>query len=104
MRKNIILWMAIILSIWGCQPKLTQKAFTSAQYAKVFSGAKPKNFLVTVFISYDSLSKWIDQRPDKTIFESKTDQSFIGFPIQSSLAGKVKFSANKSKPVFLPSN
>ena len=29
MRKNIILWMAIILSIWGCQPKVTQKAFIS---------------------------------------------------------------------------
>ncbi len=101
MRKNIILWMAIILSIWGCQPKLTQKAFSSAQYAKVFSGAKPKNFLVTFFISYDSLSKWIDQRPDKTIFESKSDQSFIGFPIQSSLAGKVKFSANKSKHLII---
>ena len=101
MRKNIILWMAIILSIWGCQPKLTQKAFISAQYAKVFSGAKPKNFLVSVFISYDSLSKWIDQRPDKTIFESKSDQSFIGFPIQSSLAGKVKFSANKSKHLII---
>ncbi len=101
MRKNIILWLAIILSIWGCQPKLTQKEFIPAQYAKVFSSAKPKNFLVSVFISYDSLSKWIDQRPDKTIFESKSDQSFIGFPIQSSLAGKVKFSTNKSKHLII---
>ena len=101
MRKNIIFWMAIILSISACQPKLTQKAFTSAQYAKVFSSAKPKNFLVSVFISFDSLSKWVDQRPDKTIFESKSDQSFIGFPIQSSLAGKVKFSTNKSKHLII---
>jgi len=101
MRKNIILWLAIILSISACQPKLTQNAFTSAQYAKVFSGTKPKNFLVSVFISYDSLSKWVDQRPDKTIFESKSDQSFIGFPIQSSLAGKVKFSSNKSKHLII---
>ena len=101
MRKNSILWLAIIVSIWGCQPQLIQKAFISAQYAQVLPEAKPKNFLVSVFISYDSLSKWIDQRPDKTIFESKTDQSFIGFPIQSSLAGKVKFSANKSKHLII---
>jgi hypothetical protein len=101
MRKNIILCLAIILSIWGCQPKLTQKAFISGQYAKVFSGIKPKNFLVSVFISYDSLSKWVDQRPDKIIYESKSDQSFIGFPIQSSLVGNVKFSTNKSKHLII---
>jgi hypothetical protein len=101
MRKNIILWLAFILSISACQPKLTQKEFIPAQYAKVFSGAKPKNFLVSVFISFDSLSKWVDQRPDKTIFESKSDQSFIGFPIQSSLAGKVKISTNKAKLLII---
>lgn len=101
MRKNIILWLALILTISACQQKLTQKEFIPAQYAKVFSGAKPKNFLVSVFISFDSLSKWVDKRPDKTIFESKSDQSFIGFPIQSSLAGKVKFSTNKSKHLII---
>ena len=101
MRKNSILWLAIIVSIWGCQPQLIQKAFISAQYAQVLPEAKPKNFLVSVFISFDSLSKWVDQRPDKAIFESKSDQSFIGFPIQSSLAGKVKFSTNKSKHLII---
>jgi hypothetical protein len=94
MKKNIVLWFGMIFIISSCQPKLTQKITHTGKYAKVFLGAKPKNFLVSVFVSYDSLSKWVDQRPDKTIFESKSDQSFIGFPIQSSLAGQVKFSTN----------
>ena len=94
MKKNIVLWFGMIFIISSCQPKLTQTITHTAKYAKVFLGAKPKNFLVSVFVSYDSLSKWVDQRPDKTIFESKSDQSFIGFPIQSSLAGQVKFSTN----------
>jgi hypothetical protein len=101
MRKNIILWLVIILSTSACQPKLTQKEFIPAQYAKVFSSAKPKNFLVSIFISYDSLSKWVNQRPNKTIFESKSDQTFIGFPIQSSLAGKVRFSSHKSNHIII---
>jgi hypothetical protein len=101
MKKNIVLWLVMIFFIWGCQPKLTQTVIHSAKYAKVFSGAKPKNFLVSVFVSYDSLSKWVDQRPDKTIFESKSDQSFIGFPIQSSLAGQVKFSSNNSNHLLI---
>lgn len=101
MIKNIILWITLLLSIWGCQPKLIQKEFIPAQYAKVFTSAKPKNILVSIFISYDSLSKWVSQRSDKTIFESKSDQSFIGFPIQSSLAGKVRFSTNKSKHIII---
>ena len=84
MKKNIVLWLVMIFFIWSCQPKLTQTVTHSAKYAKVFSGAKSRNVLVSVFISYDSLSKWVEQRPDKTIFESKSDQSFIGFPIQSS--------------------
>jgi len=101
MRKNSILCLAMIISIWSCQPKLTQKDFISAEYAQVLPEAKPKNFLVSVYISFDSLSKWVDQRPDKTIFESKSDQSLIGFPIQSSLAGKVKFSTNKSRHLLI---
>ena len=101
MKKNIVLWLVMIFFIWGCQPKLTQTITHSAKYAKVFSGAKPKNFLVSVFVSYDSLSKWVDQRPDKTIFESKSDQSFIGFPIQSSLVGQVKFSSNNSNHLLI---
>jgi hypothetical protein len=94
MKKNIVLWFGMIFIISSCQPKLTQTITHTAKYAKIFSVAKPKNFLVSVFVSYDSLSKWMDQKPDKTIFESKSDQSFIGFPIQSSLAGQVKFSTN----------
>jgi hypothetical protein len=101
MKNNIILWFGMIFIISSCQPKLTQTVTHTAQYAKVFSGAKPKNFLVSVFVSYDSLSKWMDQRPDKTIFESKSDQSFIGFPIQSSLAGQVKFSSTNSNHLLI---
>ena len=101
MKKNIVLWLVMIFFIWSCQPKLTQTVTHSAKYAKVFSGAKSRNVLVSVFISYDSLSKWVEQRPDKTIFESKSDQSFIGFPIQSSLAGQVKFSANNSNHLLI---
>lgn len=94
--KNIILWMLVVLLIGGCQQKIAQIESHSAQYAKEFSVTKPKNFLVSVFISYDSLSKWIDERPDKMIFESKSDQSFIGFPILSSLAGQVKLSSKNA--------
>ena len=101
MKKNVVLWFGMIFIISSCQPKLTQTVTHTAQYAKVFSGAKPKNFLVSVFVSYDSLSKWVAQRPDKTIFESKSDQSFIGFPIQSSLAGQVKFSSNNSNHLLI---
>jgi len=101
MKKNIVLCIVVIFLIWSCQPKLTHTVIHTAKYAKVFSGAKPKNFLVSVFVSYDSLSKWVNQRPDKTIFESKSGQSFIGFPIQSSLAGQVKFSTNKSKHLII---
>jgi hypothetical protein len=101
MKKNIVLWFGMIFIISSCQPKLTQTVTHTAKYAKIFSVAKPKNFLVSVFVSYDSLSKWVNQRPDKTIFESKSDQSFIGFPIQSSLAGQVKFSTNKSKHLII---
>ena len=82
MKKNIVLWLVMIFIISSCQPKLTQTVTHTAKYAKIFSVAKTKNFLVSVFVSYDSLSKWVGQRPDKTIFESKSDQSFIGFPIQ----------------------
>ena len=101
MKKNIVLWFGMIFFISSCQPKLTQTVTHTGKYAKVFLGAKPKNFLVSVFVSYDSLSKWVDQRPDKTIFESKSDQSFIGFPIQSSLAGQVKFSTNNSNHLLI---
>ena len=101
MKKNIVLWFGMIFIISSCQPKLTQTITHTAKYAKVFLGAKPKNFLVSVFVSYDSLSKWVGQRPDKTIFESKSDQSFIGFPIQSSLAGQVKFSSNNSNHLLI---
>ena len=101
MKKNIVLWLVMIFFIWSCQPKLTQTVTHTGKYAKVFLGAKPKNFLVSFFVSYDSLSKWVDQRPDKTIFESKSDQSFIGFPIQSSLAGQVKFSTNNSNHLLI---
>lgn len=101
MKKNIILCAFIVFSIWGCQQKITQAESNSAQYAKEFSSVKPKNFLVSVFVSYDTLSKWIGQRPDKTFFESKSDQSFIGFPIQSNLAGLVKFSFNNLNQVTI---
>jgi len=101
MKKNIVLWFGMIFFISSCQPKLTQTVTHTGKYAKVFLGAKPKNFLVSVFVSYDSLSKWVDQRPDKTIFESKSDQSFIGFPIMSSLAGQVKFSTNNSNHLLI---
>ena len=101
MKKNIVLWLVMIFFIWSCQPKLTQTITHTAKYAKVFSVAKPRNFLVSVFVSYDSLSKWVDQRPDKTIFESKSDQSFIGFPIMSSLSGQVKFSTNNSNHLLI---
>lgn len=85
----------------GCQQKIAPKASHSAQYAKEFSVAKPKNLLVSVFVSYDSLSKWINQRPDKTIFESKSDQSFIGFPILTSLAGQVKLSSKNTNQLVI---
>jgi hypothetical protein len=101
MKKNIVLWFGMIFIISSCQPKLTQTVTHTAKYAKIFSVAKTKNFLVSVFVSYDSLSKWVDQRPDKTIFESKSDQSFIGFPIMSSLAGQVKFSTNNSNHLLI---
>ena len=101
MKKNIVLWLVMFFFIWSCQPKLTQTITHTAKYVKVFSVTKPRNFLVSVFVSYDSLSKWVDQRPDKTIFESKSDQSFIGFPIQSSLAGQVKFSTNNSNHLLI---
>ena len=101
MKKNIVLWLVMFFFIWSCQPKLTQTITHTGKYAKVFLGAKPRNFLVSVFVSYDSLSKWVDQRPDKTIFESKSDQSFIGFPIMSSLSGQVKFSTNNSNHLLI---
>ena len=101
MKKNIVLWLVLIFFTWSCQPKLSKTLTHTAKYAKVFSDAKPKNFLVSVFVSYDSLSKWVNQRPDKTIFESKSDQSFIGFPIHSSLAGQVKFSSNNSNHLLI---
>jgi len=101
MIKNIILFGLIAFSLGGCQKNIAPLGSIPAEYAKEFSRTQPKNFLVSVFVSYDSLSKWINQRPDKTIFESKSDQSFIGFPIQTSLAGPVKLSSINSNHLMV---
>jgi len=101
MKKNITCWVFVIFLMGGCQQKIARIESNSAQYAKEFSVAKPKNFLVSVFVSYDSLSKWINQRPDKTIFESKSDQSFIGFPILTSLAGQIKLSSKNTNQLVI---
>lgn len=101
MKKYIIFWVALVFLHWGCQQKIVQTGFNAATYVKVFPEPKPKNFLFSVFVSYDSLSKWIEQRPDKTIFESKSDQSWIGFPIKSSIVGPVRFFSNNSNHLAL---
>ena len=96
MKKYFILWIALIFLIQACQQKLVLTGLNIGQYAHIFPEQKSKNFQVSVFISYDSLSKWIENRSDKTIFESKSDQSFVGFPMNASLVGPVKFRSNNS--------
>ena len=96
MKQYFILWLALIFFSLSCQKKIVQTGFNSAKYVKVFPEQKAKNFLLSIYVSYDSLSKWIEQRPDKTIFESKSDQSFVGFPINASIVGPVKFRSNNS--------
>jgi hypothetical protein len=94
MNKGIILIGVLTFIILGCQRKIALKEVKSAHYVHEFVELKPKNFLVSFFVSFDTLSKWINQIPNKIIFESKSNQSMIGFPLQASLAGHVKISSS----------
>lgn len=94
MRRHVIIFGLFAFVFVGCQKKITLKETALAHYSKEFAKVLPKNVIISVFVSYDSLSNWLSNRMDKTIFESETNESFIGFPIKSTLAGNFKFTSN----------
>lgn len=72
-----------------------------AVYQEKFSPLLPSFTQVDFEFSYDTLQKWMQLRPGKTLFQTGSDASIIGFPLQVQLLNSVNIQGNNDKTVNL---
>ncbi|MHA8098611.1 DUF4403 family protein [Aquirufa aurantiipilula] len=72
-----------------------------AVYQEKFTPLTPSFTQIDFEFNYDTLQKWMQLRPGKTLFKTGTDASIVGFPLQVNLLNSVKIQGNNDKTLNL---
>ncbi len=72
-----------------------------AVYKDKFDPIKPAFTQVDFEFSYDTLQKWMKWQAGKTLLQSSTDATLVGFPLLINLLGTPKIQGNNDRTLFL---
>lgn len=97
--KYFLVLMACFLG-FSCRKEVVLPS-KSAVYQENFTPLKPAFTQVDFEFSYDTLQKWMQWQPGKTLFKTVSDASIVGFPLQVNLLNLAKIQGNNDQSLSL---
>ncbi|WP_166227970.1 DUF4403 family protein [Aquirufa beregesia] len=101
--KSIMRYFLLLLLAFlgfSCR-KATLLPSKPAIYQEKFNQLKPSFTEVDFEFSYDTLQKWLQLRPGKTMFQTGSNTSIVGFPLQVNLLNAAKIQGNNDRTLSL---
>ncbi|CAM3291943.1 DUF4403 family protein [Aquirufa ecclesiirivi] len=93
-----ILILLIVLLGFSCRKDVLLPS-KPAVYQEKFSQLSPSFTQVDFEFSYDTLQKWMKLQPGKTIFQTGSDASIVGFPLQVNMLNKAQIQGNNDRSI-----